>query len=214
MLLVRWTKEGLPLARKMPPGSNNTPQEAPRKQRGLCVERGRGTSREEMRWLQVHTRTSQTASRLWSPGPRPEAGLAEGKHRPRCTALPHVPSSCQALCPRGPREPAAREGNPCLYQEGFPPGKQGAPGTRRGHVGLGPQPSHPFTDDTPQSQLAEVPFLTAVPGALPCDSGQRASALSLYQLAEGTFSQKQTLTPKTIYHTENSGSEVTSPEVQ
>lgn len=66
----------------------------------------------------------------------------------------------------------------------------------------------------PRVSWQKLPFLMAVPGALPCDFGQRASALSLYQLAEGTFSQKQTLTPKTIYHTENSGNEVTSPEVQ
>ena len=34
------------------------------------------------------------------------------------------------------------------------------------------------------------PFLTAVLGALCCDFGPRVLALSLYQLAEGTFSQK------------------------
>ena len=168
MLLVRLPKEGLPLARKMPLGSNNTPQEAPRQQRGLRMERVQGTSREETRWLQVHTRTSQTAPRLWLPGPRPEAGLVETaprlwlpgpwpeaglveiKQGPRCTALLPVPSSMPGPLPSGPQ-------GACSLRQGISCREAGSPWDAAETRGPGSPASASF-HNKPGSQLVEVTF--------------------------------------------------------
>lgn len=128
-------------------------------------------------------RTSQTASRLWSPGPRPESWASRRKHRPRCTALPHVPSSCQALCPQGPREPAAREGNPCLCKR-VSSGKQGALG-RGGDRGPW-VPSLRILSQTTHPRVSWRKYLSdGSPGSCPVTPARVAPALSLYQLAEG-----------------------------
>lgn len=194
------------------------------------MERVQGTSLEETRWLQVHTRTSQTASRLWLPGPRPDepdsaaavvtwaparGWISGDKARtqvygpPARAQLPARPSALGA-----PGSLQQGRGTPAFIRRDFLQG---------GRVPLGRcgdtwawVPSLRFLSQTTNPGVSwwKSPFLKAVLGALRCYFGQRVSALSLYQLAEGTFSQKQTLTPKTIYHTENSGSVVTSPEVQ
>ena len=152
MLLVRLPKKGLPLARKMPPGSNNILQEAPRQQRGLWwrESRARASRRHDgCRYIRGRARqrhgcgypgpgpTSQTALRLWLPGPRPEAGLVEIKHGPRCTALPPVPSSLPGPLPLGPQGACSKGGEPLPLSGGISSREAGSPWDAAGTRGPG-----------------------------------------------------------------------------
>lgn len=74
-----------------------------------------------------------------------------------------------------------------LYQEGIPQGGRVPPG-RCGDTWAWVPGLRVLSQTTnPRVQLVEVTFPDGVLGALHCDFGQPVSALSLHQLAEGTF---------------------------
>lgn len=150
MLLVRWTKEGLPLARKMPPGSNNTPQEAPQSSVDCTWrEAGARAGAGDAMAAGTHEDEPDSGRGCGHLGPGPRLGQQKGA-RPRCTAPPaRASSSCQAPAPRAPGSLQQVGGEPLPLPRGISSREgEGAPGTRRGHHGLVPQSSQILSQTT------------------------------------------------------------------
>lgn len=139
-----------------------------------------------MRWLQVHTRTSQTASLLGShrAPARGWASRREAYAGVRLSRTCPAPARPSALGPQGACR--AREGTPAFTKRDFLQGSR-VPLGRAGHGAWVPSLRILSQTTHPQSQLAEVPFLTAVPSAVSCDSGQIASHYPCISWQRGRF---------------------------
>lgn len=129
---------------------------------------------------------SVTAVATWAPA---RGWIGRNTAQTQGTALPPMASSLPGPLPSGPQGDCSKRGNPAL-PGGSPSRRQGPPGRRGDTWAWAPSLRVLPQRANPGVSGWKLPSLTAVLGALHCDFGQRVSALTLNQLAEGTFSQQ------------------------